>query len=273
MSTFNLSDHPHRRYNALTREWILVSPHRTKRPWQGQVEKQAPEQRPAYDPTCYLCPGNERAGGAHNPAYSSTYVFDNDFMALLPDIPSGELNEGGLLVAKSERGLCRVVCFSPNHNLTLPQMSLEAISNVVDVWAEQYQKIGAIPFINHVQIFENKGAMMGCSNPHPHGQIWSNESIPYLPALELDSQSSYLAEKGSCLLCDYLSIEMAQQERLICENEHFVALTPFWAVWPFEAMILSRRHVGCLSELTAQERLGLADIIKRLTTTRLDNPL
>jgi UDPglucose--hexose-1-phosphate uridylyltransferase len=270
MAQFNLSDYPHRRLNLLTHEWILVSPHRTKRPWQGQVERPAAEVRPSYDPTCYLCPGNERAGGARNPPYEGTFVFDNDFAALLPDVPEGGADEQGLLIAHSERGLCRVVCFSPDHSLTLPQMTPGAIRRVVDVWTEQYQEIGSLPYINYVQIFENKGAAMGASNPHPHGQIWSSEHVPYLPALEQRSQAEYLASKGTCLLCDYVALEGACQERVVCENAHFVALVPFWAVWPFETMVLSRRHASSLVDLTPDERDALADILRRLTI-RLDN--
>lgn len=269
MATFSFGEHPHRRYNPLTREWVLVSPHRTRRPWQGQVERQPADTRPAYDPTCYLCPGNERAGGARNPAYEGTFVFDNDFAALLPDTPAGEMRDG-LLVARSEPGLCRVVCFSPYHNLTLPQMAQADVRRVVDVWVAQYEELGARPEINYVQIFENKGAIMGCSNPHPHGQIWSNHSVPLEPAKEQAAQQAYRAEHGSCLLCDYLAQELAADERIICANDQFVALVPFWAVWPFEAMILSRRHMASISDLSGIERDGLADIIRRLTI-RYDN--
>jgi UDPglucose--hexose-1-phosphate uridylyltransferase len=176
--TFDLNEHPHRRFNPLTRERALVSPHRTKRPWQGQTEEVAQESQPRYDPQCYLCPGNARAGGHSNPPYEGTFVFDNDFAALLPDAPVGESNEAGLLRAESERGLCRVVCFSPRHDLTLARMEAGDIRAVVDVWAAQYRELGSQPFINHVQIFENRGAMMGASNPHPHGQIWASESVP-----------------------------------------------------------------------------------------------
>jgi len=268
--TFNLRDHAHRRYNPLTREWILVSPHRVQRPWQGQVEKPPPEERPRYDPRCYLCPGNERAGGVRNPQYTGTFVFDNDFSALLLDTPEGGVDDGGLLVARSERGICRVICFSPRHDLTLPEMSLADIRKVVDVWAEQYAALGALPQINHVQIFENKGAMMGCSNPHPHCQVWANETIPNEPAKELAALTDYWQERHACLLCDYLALEEERRERIVCANEHFVALVPFWAIWPFETMLLSRRHVPSLLELTEAERDGLAEIIKRLTT-KYDN--
>ena len=266
----NLFSNPHRRYNPLTNEWILVSPHRTDRPWQGQVEKLPPDTRPSYDPACYLCPGNERAGGARNPPYVSTFVFQNDFSALLPDTPVEELDQRGLLHAASERGLCRVICFSPRHDWTLPDMPLPDLRRVVDVWAGQTTELGALDFIHYVQVFENKGAMMGCSNPHPHCQVWASEHVPTEPAKELHSQSAYLDAHGTCLLCDYLALELKAGERIILQNEHFVALTPFWAVWPFETMVLARRHMGSLPDLNGAERDTLAEVVKRLTT-RYDN--
>ncbi|HWQ11386.1 MAG TPA: UDP-glucose--hexose-1-phosphate uridylyltransferase [Roseiflexaceae bacterium] len=273
---FNLSDHPHRRYNPLSREWVLVSPHRTKRPWQGQTEQPTPDERPRYDPTCYLCPGNTRAEGAANPHYTSTFVFTNDFAALLPDTPPGEVSLGAagaaspLLHARSERGTCRVVCFSPRHDLTLAEMSAEELLPVVEVWAEQYRELGALPQIGYVQIFENRGAMMGASNPHPHGQIWATEHLPLTVAREQESQADYLARHGRSLLADYLALELADGARLVLENAHFVALVPFWAVWPFETLVVSRRHVGAIVDLEPEERAGLADILRRLTT-RYDN--
>ena len=270
MVDLGLSEYPHRRYNPLTREWILVSPQRTQRPWLGQVEKVAEAKRPTYDPTCYLCPGNTRAGGARNPAYTGTYVFDNDFAALLPGVAEAEYRKGGLLIAQSERGLCRVVCFSPDHSLTLAQMAEEAILGVVATWTAQYEEIGRLPWINYVQIFENKGAMMGCSNPHPHGQIWASASLPQQVMLEQDAQASYRTEKASCLLCDYIALEAPREERHVCANADWLALVPFWATWPFETMILPRRHVASLLELTADERANLANILKRLTV-RYDN--
>lgn len=268
--TFNLIDHPHRRFNPLTGEWLLVSPHRAKRPWQGQVEPAANDGTPPYDPDCYLCPGNERAGGLRNPDYASTFVFSNDFPALLPDTPKGRIASDGLLVTRAERGICRVICFSPRHNLSLAEMSAKEIRPVVDLWAAQYEELGANRWIRYVQIFENKGLMMGCSNPHPHGQIWATEQIPTDPAKELKQQRNYLKRHHSCLLCDYLALEIQAQERIICENDHCVALVPFWAGWPFEAMVLPRRHTGAISELTDDERDGVADILHRLTA-RYDN--
>ena len=261
---------PHRRLNALTGDWVLISPHRTQRPWQGQVEKTPPEQRPAYDPACYLCPGNTRAGGVLTPPYANTYVFDNDFAALLPGTPEARWTSNNLIVAQAERGICRVVCFSPRHDLTLAQMDLPDIRRVVDVWSDQYEELGALPWVQHVQVFENRGAMMGASNPHPHGQIWADEMIPLEPAKEIARCGDYAAQSGHCLLCDYLAFELETQTRLVCANEHFVGVVPFWAVWPFETLLLARRHVNTITDLTSDERNGLADIMQRLLT-RYDN--
>lgn len=261
---------PHRRYNPLTNEWILVSPQRTQRPWLGQVEKLPPETRPAYDPSCYLCPGNSRAGGARNAAYEHTFVFDNDFAALLPDTPPAEIDEGGLIRAVSERGICRVICFSPRHDLTLPEMPLPEIRRVVDVWAEQTEELGGRDFVRYVQVFENKGAMMGASNPHPHCQVWAEESIPTEPAKELRSLFAYQSEHGACLLCDYLALERESKERVVFENECFTLLVPFWAVWPFETLLIARRHTPSLPELNDVERNALAEAVQRLTS-RYDN--
>lgn len=270
MSEFSITDHPHRRLNILTGEWVLVSPHRAKRPWQGQVEKIAGEARPEHDPSCYLCPRNSRANGVVNPQYSSTYVFQNDFSALLPDAPEGEVNKQNLLVAQSERGLCRVICFSPRHDLSLAQMTVEQIRPVIDLWVEQYQELSAISDINYILIFENKGPVMGCSNPHPHGQIWSNERIPGEPAREDMRQQEYADAHGRCMLCDYVAHEIADGTRVVCKNEHYVAVVPFWAYWPFETLVLPRRHMGAMPSMTDTERDALADIMQRLTV-RYDN--
>ena len=262
-----LNDYPHRRYNPLTEEWVLVSPHRTQRPWQGQTEPKSVPTTVAYDPECYLCPGNERAGGKRNPRYATTFVFENDFAALLPDVPQQQVDSAGLLVAESESGICRVACFSPNHGLTLARMSVTEIIAVVDLWVAQYKELGAEPRINSVQIFENRGALMGASNPHPHCQIWASESLPNELCKEKDSQLRHAERHQSCLLCDYLKIET---ERIVCSNDNFVAVVPFWAIWPFEIMLLSRNHVTGLDELNADEGAALADILKRITT-RYDN--
>jgi UDPglucose--hexose-1-phosphate uridylyltransferase len=267
---FNLAEHPHRRYNPLTREWILVSPHRTARPWQGQVEDLPPESQPTYDPTCYLCPGNARAGGVRNPDYTGTFVFDNDFAALLSDTPPGATREGDLFVAESEPGVCRVVWFSPRHDLTVSRMEVADLRRVVDAWTEQYLELGGRPDIGSVQIFENRGAMMGASNPHPHCQIWANATVPNETRKEIGALGDYLATHGRSLLGDYLAAEREKQTRLVCENEHFTAVVPFWAVWPFETLVVSRRHVAALDELGDAERDGLADILKRVTA-RYDN--
>lgn len=265
-----LSENPHRRFNPLSGEWVLVSPHRTKRPWQGQVEKAAADALPAYDPACYLCPGNERAGGVRNPAYEGPFVFDNDFAALLPDVPEEGFDEDGLLRARSEKGKCEVLCFSPRHDLTLPRMAKKDVEAVIRLWEERYRDLGSRDGISYVQIFENRGAVMGCSNPHPHGQIWATESLPELPAREDQMQRRRRAEKGSCLLCDYVALELAKGDRIVFRNDSFVALVPFWATWPFEAMVLPVRHAASLSDLTPAEVSDFADALKRMGT-RYDN--
>lgn len=258
--------HPHRRFNPLTREWILVSPQRTQRPWLGQVETPSVETLPAYDPACYLCPGNVRANGERNPQYAATFVFDNDFAALLPVSSDEALPASELLRAVPERGVCRVICFSPRHDLTLPQMSRAEIRCVVGAWIAQTRELGARDFVNYVQVFENKGALMGASNPHPHCQVWATERIPTEPAKELRAQAKYWQTRGACLLCEYLRLEIRDGARIVTQNDHWVVVVPFWAIWPFETLVLSRRHIGALTELTDAECDALADIIKRLTT-------
>jgi UDPglucose--hexose-1-phosphate uridylyltransferase len=266
---FDWKQYPHRRYNPLTREWVLVSPHRTDRPWQGQVEEGGAAAQPEYDPECYLCPGNARAGGARNPNYTSTFVFDNDFATLKPSTPVDRFEERGLLIAESEPGICRVVCFSPHHNLTIADMDPADLRKVVDAWAEQYGELGSHPAINYVQIFENRGAMMGASNPHPHCQIWSSHALPNEVLKEQASQRAWREEPGGCLLCEYMKLEGAARERVVEENDSFLAVVPFWAVWPFETLMISKRHLPAIDRLSDAERDGLADILKR-TTARYD---
>lgn len=260
----NFSEDPHRRLNLLTGEWVLVSPHRTKRPWQGRVEAPAPDTRPGYDPECYLCPGNVRAGGYKNPDYPDTFVFTNDFAALKPDSSEGVF-ENGLLRAEGERGICRVVCFSPDHSLTLPDMSVAAIEKVVELWQTEYRELGALDYINHVQIFENKGAIMGCSNPHPHGQIWAQQTVPQEVAKKGEQQQQYWNRTGRSLLADYLEQELAEKVRLVAENRDFVALVPFWAVWPYETLLIPRRHFSHIGQITGTEKRSFAEILKELT--------
>ena len=270
MKKSDLLSRPHRRLNLLTGEWILVSPERTKRPWKGKVEKPSGVTAPKHDPNCYLCPGNVRANGESNPKYTHTFIFDNDFSALKLETKEAEFVDSDLLVAKSEKGICRVVCFSPRHDLTLPEMSAEDIKRVVEVWTDEYKRLGKNAFINYVQIFENKGELMGASNPHPHCQIWAEISIPVEPAKELVQMRKYLDEKKRCLLCDYLDIESKQKVRLVAENDDFIVVVPFWAVWPFETLVVSKRHLGSLTEMTDSERQSFSDVLKRITV-RYDN--
>jgi UDPglucose--hexose-1-phosphate uridylyltransferase len=263
---------PHRRYNPLNGQWVLVSPHRAKRPWSGQNEDQPVEALPEYDPNCYLCPTNTRNSGITNDDYQTTFVFDNDFAALLPPAnPSAETcHENQLFIAEEVPGLCRVVCFSPKHNCSLPEMTTEEILPVIHTWAKEIEEIGQRDYINYVQVFENKGAVMGCSQPHPHSQIWATGHMPTEPENEAIQLTKYLKEHGSCLLCDYLLEEQIKKERIVLENDSFTVLVPFWAVWPFETLLLANQHVHDMPSLSLKQRTDLAEIIRQLTI-RYDN--
>jgi UDPglucose--hexose-1-phosphate uridylyltransferase len=262
-------EQPHTRLNILTGEKILVSPHRSKRPWQGQVEDLPPDNRPAYDPKCYLCPGNKRADGTQNPDYKDSFVFVNDFSALL-ESSELESSEDGLLQASTEKGICKVISFTPRHDLTLPEMDLDAIKAVVDLWQEEFRELARKEWIKYIQIFENKGAIMGCSNPHPHGQIWAQSSLPVEIEKENIRFHKYFQGNGESLLSAYLRAELEKRERIVVDNTHFVALVPFWAAWPYETMIVSKRHVANILEFTEEEKQDLAKTLQELTI-RYDN--
>lgn len=260
-----VDEKPHRRHNPLLDEWILVSPHRLKRPWQGATEDAIPDTRPAHDPDCYLCPGNLRANGARNPVYTDTFVFDNDFAALLDQPLDDPPPHDPLLRSEPVRGICRVLCFSPRHDLTLAHMDHDAIRRVVDVWTTETAGLFNRPSIRSVQIFENKGAMMGCSNPHPHGQIWATSAVPTEIAKEDASQRAWHAEHGRTLLADYARREQAAAERLVLTAPCWMAVVPWWAKWPFETLLIPERPVARLTELRDDEADGLARIIGQLT--------
>ena len=263
MNTY-LQDYSHKRFNILTGEWVLVSPHRAKRPWQGQNEAISIKKRPSHDPNCYLCAGNTRINGEENPVYEAVFVFTNDFAALQTTSPVFSVNDG-LFKAESEQGICKVLCFSPDHSKSLADMSVEDIGKVVKAWQKEYIELGSHDMINYVQIFENKGAVMGCSNPHPHGQIWSQSTLPNEVDKKNQQQNRYYNKNKSSLLGDYLEQELEANERIIYQNDDFVVLIPFWAIWPFEAMIIPKTQKRNITELSEAERLSFADAISKIT--------
>lgn len=264
MKNTDLQDYSHKRFNILTGEWVLVSPHRAKRPWQGQNESVTNENRPAYDANCYLCAGNTRASGEQNLNYKDVFVFTNDFSALQSNSKQFNVNNG-LFVAESEQGICRVVCFSPDHSKSLADMDVKDIEKVISAWKNEYKDLGSKENINYVQIFENKGAVMGCSNPHPHGQIWSQSTLPNEVDKKDQRQQIYYDQKKKSLLGDYLQQELESKERIIYQNNHFVVLTPFWAIWPFETMIIPKKQQTNISELNEAQSMSFADAIAKIT--------
>lgn len=258
--------YPHRRLNSLTGEWILVSPQRWERPWQGKIEPETVISKKHYDPECYLCPGNKRANGNRNPEYKDTFSFTNDFGALLPETIKAASDENSLFRASTEKGICRVVCFSPDHSLTLSEMSPLGIEKVIREWIKEFDELSRNDFINNVLIFENKGELMGNSNPHPHCQIWAQENIPSEIMKESLQQKIFFSEKGECLLCAYISAEEKKDERIIYRNEDFCILVPFWAIWPYETMIVSKRHFGQINSMGNSEVKNFSLALSKLTS-------
>jgi len=267
--SFIATEHQHIRWNPLKGEWILVSPHRMKRPWSGQVEKLNEEERPEFDPTNPLCPGVTRPSGALTPQYESTYIFDNDFPALLEDVPEPPPSDNPLFRSAGAKGTCRVMCFSPKSNVTLPVMTVLEIKAVINAWMEELAQLGEK--FKWVQIFENKGAAMGCSNPHPHCQIWASSFLPNEAAVKDRNLKEYYQKVGTNLLLDYAKQEVEKNERIVVMNNDWLALVPYWAVWPYETMIIPRnKHIKRMTDLSEAERESLADIMKQLTI-RYDN--
>lgn len=266
--TFSVNEHTHRRFNPLTGEWLLISPHRTKRPWQGQQEPNQWPESLAHDPNCYLCPGNTRVGGEENPSYTTTYVFTNDFAALMPEVPAAPASADPLFQISSEHGTSRVICFSPDHSKTLPLLNDEEMLAVIKTWINESTALGKT--YPSVQIFENKGAIMGCSNPHPHGQIWAQTQLPTLVQKEDDNQRAFYVEHQKSLLLDYAHKEIAAGERVVVENQDWVVVVPFWAAWPFETLLLPKHARARITELTEAEQVSLGEILRNITA-RYDN--
>lgn len=254
----------------MTGDWVLVSPHRTNRPWQGEVSKKQKGTRKKYEADCYLCPGNKRANGEVNPQYKDTFVFTNDFSALLENTENYRLNEKNLLVAKSEKGICRVVNFSPRHDLTLAEMDKNGIKKVIKTWQNEFKTLSTHPDINYIQIFENKGSIMGNSNPHPHCQIWAQESIPKEAAKEITQFKRYYNKNKRSILNDYIKLELKLNERIVHQNDSFVTVVPYWAVWPYETMIVSKRKIENILRFNKKEESDFADSLK-VITTKYDN--
>lgn len=265
---FSVNEHPHRRYNPLLGEWLLISPHRTKRPWQGQQEQNQWHEGPSHDPACYLCAGNTRAGGEVNPAYETTYVFTNDFAALMPAVPDAPVSSDSLFQIQAEQGTSRVICFSADHSKTLPLLNDEEMGAVITTWMTEAASLGKD--YASVQIFENKGAVMGCSNPHPHGQIWAQSQLPTLVSKEDGQQRRYLEQHAIPLLLDYAQKESAKGERVVVENDDWLVVVPFWAAWPYETLLLPKRKLARITELSATQQLSLGAILRDITA-RYDN--
>ncbi len=269
MNNVDFFEHPHQRKNSLNGDWVLVSPHRAKRPWQGKVETASPLNKKSYDETCYLCPGNTRADGTKNEPYTKPFSFVNDFSALLTDTEPKHFSDN-LLEAKTEQGICKVLCFSPQHHLTLPLLSHQEIVDVIALWKAEFMALQQTPWIKYIQIFENKGDVMGCSNPHPHGQIWAQSSLPTEIAKEDRQQKDYYQHHQHTLLSAYTKQEIDKQERLVLENEHFILVVPFWAIWPYETLLISKRPVQTIVDFSPEEQIAFAQILKQITT-RYDN--
>lgn len=271
----DLNHHSHKRYNPLTDSYVLCSPHRANRPWLGQVEEAKRPPPILHDPKCYLCPRNQRISSDMNPDYENTFVFDNDFPAVQMDSPDQDFTPESksrmasqLLRIKGVRGICRVICFSPNHSLTMAEMSIKEIEIVIETWIDEMNKIKNQ--LNYVQLFENKGAVMGCSNPHPHGQLWATQEIPDEPDKEFKSMKAYQKKNGSCLLCDYADLELSDKSRLVFQNDSFVCVVPFWAIWPFETLVLAKNHTNILLNFSDKQKLDLAETLS-VITTKYDN--